>query len=209
MPVGPGAVFVHGAITVDVGDADAIVVLAPGNGVVPTVAGLLVVFGVVPGCTPVDPVAVPAAPGAVPVVPVAAPGVLVDVPVVPTADGDVDVVVPPPTLVLGARGVRPSPTIAGFAGDLLPLMDAVVEAAPGVVPTPAVAAGRHGSGLPFGTGAPGCRLPDCGAVVVAGAPGVLPVADVEGDVLCASRETMSAAVSRAAAPVVLAILIFT
>jgi hypothetical protein len=152
MVVGPGSVFVHGAITVDVGDAVGVVTVVD-EAVLPTPAALLVLFGVVPGCALVAPVVLLVAP--------------VDVPLVPTAVGDVvDVVAP--TRVFGGIGVRPSPTIAGVAGDVLGDVlggapAAFVDVVPGAVDTPAVVAGRHGSGLPLGAGNPGCRLPDCGA----------------------------------------------
>jgi len=99
------------------------------------------------------------------------------------------------------------------AGDVLfAIAPAVfVEPAPDMAAVPVgVLAGTQGSGLPFGTGAPGCRLPDWGAVdvpcVVATElpPEVAPEGVVE---LCASRQTMSAAVSKAVAP--LTIVIFT
>jgi hypothetical protein len=150
MVVGPGSVFVHGAITVDVGDAVGVVTVVD-EAVLPTPAALLALFGVVPGCALVAPVVALVVPA--------------DVPLVPTGVGDVvDVVAP--TRVFGAIGVRPSPTIAGFAGDVLgDVLDgappAFVEVVPGAVDTPAVVAGRHGSGLPLGAGNPGCRLPDC------------------------------------------------
>jgi hypothetical protein len=195
--VGPGAVFVHGAISVDVGDVGVVIVLVGDVGPIPGV--LLDVLGVVPG-TLVDPAAV--------AVPAVAAGVPMEVPVVPIAEGEPVDVVEPPTGVFGAIGVRPSPTIVGLAGDTpddgLP-MPAVVEVAPGAVATPAVVAGRHGSGLPFGTGAPGRNAPDCG-VVAPVPPGFTPVA-VEG--VCAWRETMSAAVSRAVPAALAALMIFT
>jgi hypothetical protein len=218
-------------MTVDVGDAVlaallvvALVLVVTPDGAVPVEEVLLVPLvvaaacapagvapaGVVSGDVPVGPVVLPI----VPVVPVAPVGPAVvptapEVPVVPVGEGDVDE--PDPTRVFGSIGVRPSPTIAGVAGDPVgatPLVVAgpVTSAEPGPVSvaTPVgLLAGTQGSGLPFGSGTPGCRLPDCDVVDVPGSvvAELAPAVGAEGVVaLCASRETMSAAVSSAVAP---------
>ena len=135
------------------------------------------------------------------------------VPLVPTGAGDVVDVVPAPTCVPGAIGVRPSPTMAGLAGDVLGdpfdgAPAAFVAEVPGDVETPAVVAGRHGSGLPLGNGKPGCRLPDCGVGVDVVVVELVAGLGVDGAVvLCAWTGVMMAAVSSAAPAVLIPIIL--